>query len=428
MLHPEAVVIRLKQNQFRVFSDPARFVVLVAGRRFGKTYLSVAKLIQTATTRPGSTSWYIAPTYKQAKMIAWKILKNYIPLEARESCNEQELTIILKNGSEISLKGADNPDSLRGVGLDFAILDEYADMHPTVWGEIIRPMLATTRGKVIFIGTPKGFDHFYEKYMSAQADRTGNWSGYHFTTIQGGYVPAEEVLAAKNDPTISEREFKQEWEASFENLTGRVFDSFSRIINDGVKGGNVKCIDEFDPKKPILVGMDFNVNPMTASFAQRDGKLINFFDELTLKNSDTYEMCDAIKLKFPNIHPSNFWIYPDPAGNSRSTKAQVGTTDYTILRKAGFRVYNAGKPYNLADRINTVNGLLKNAAGNRFVFFDPFKCKKTIKAFDGLCYKEDTKIPDKTSGLDHYTDNVSYLLMGVMPMKGRGTTTKEFRP
>jgi hypothetical protein len=417
MLAPDTVVIRLKQNQFRVFSSVERFVILVAGRRFGKTYLAVAKLIQTATSKAGSTSWYVAPTYKQAKMIAWKILKKHIPEEARSSCNEQELSIILKNGSEIALKGADNPDSLRGVALDLCVLDEFQDMDPTVWSSVIRPMLATTRGRAMFIGTPKGYNHFYDMYMAANA-KAANWIAYHFTAYEGGYIPLDELLAAKNDPTITEREFRQEWEASFENLTGRVFESFSRLS----PGGNIRA-GEYAAGGTIYMGLDFNVNPMTASFAYKSGKEVQFFSEIGLRNSNTFEMVDATKGRFPGKH---ILCFPDPSGDSRSTKAQVGETDYTILRKAGFEVFTPGHPYNLADRINTTNGMLKNAAGVRRAFFDPVECKMLIKAFDGLCYKDGTKIPDKDSGLDHWTDNASYLLMGVAPMRSQGAHTQEF--
>jgi hypothetical protein len=260
MVHPN-VVIKLKKHQWSVFSDIRRFIVLVAGRRFGKTYLAVARLIKMATTKPNSNSWYVAPTYKQAKLIVWKILKAHIPREAIETKNEQELTIILKNGSEISLKGADNPDSLRGVSLDLGILDEFQDMNVSIWGEVIRPMLATTGGQAMFIGTPKGFNHFYDMYMLAMAN-PAHWGAYHFTTLDGGYVPPEEVEAARNDPTISLREFKQEFEASFENMTGRVYDSMGRLP---FPDGNIMSI-EYPGGLPILMGLDFNVDPMTASY------------------------------------------------------------------------------------------------------------------------------------------------------------------
>src|SRR3990167_1411657 len=146
---------KLHASQFQVFSDPARFVILSAGRRFGKTVLALIDLLSVAFAKEKSRCWYVAPTYKQAEMIAWKMLQDMVPKEAIRKKNEVKLEIILINGSEISLKGADNEDSLRGVGLDYVILDEYAGMKPNVWQEIIRPMLSDRQGGALFIGTPK---------------------------------------------------------------------------------------------------------------------------------------------------------------------------------------------------------------------------------------------------------------------------------
>lgn len=408
-------VIVLKKNQFRIFNDPTRYRVVVAGRRFGKSYLAVAEMMRVATCIENSNIWYIAPTYRQAKMIVWKVLKSIIGDDLRESTNEQELSMVLKNGSEVSLKGADNPDSLRGAALNLVVFDEYQDIDPAVWSKVVRPMLATTRGRALFIGTPKGYNHFYDLYMEAMSEKNKHWRAYHYTTVEGGYVSLEEVMEAKNDPTITEKEFKQEFEASFETLTGRVYENFDRTKNIKTieyKGGT------------ILVGMDFNLDPMTASIAQKAAKEIQFFDEISIANSNTQEMCDELKRRYP---ASRCVIYPDPAGDSGSTKAPVGTTDYTILRKAGFRVYDPGRAYKIVDRINTVNAALKNAAGVRAMFFDP-SCRKLIKAFDGLCYKEGTKIPEK-NGLDHYCDNAGYLVMGVAPLRNAASAKMQrFRP
>lgn len=418
-LTDRVATLLLKQNQMSVFTSPFRFIVLIAGRRFGKTYLAIAKLIETAIRTAGSTSWYIAPTYRQAKMIAWRILKRYVPKHMRDEINEQELRIVLTNGSEISLKGADNPDSLRGVGLHLAVLDEFQDMASDVWGTVIRPMLATTGGRAIFIGTPKGYNHFYDLFMQAKMGLAG-WGAFHFTTLQGGYVPLEEVLEVRMDPTITLREFKQEWEASFENLTGRVYDNFSRIAN-------IKTVD-YDHTAPVVVGMDFNIDPMTASLAHFLNNELRFFDEVSIRNSNTQEMSEEIHRRYP-LSKGRLTCYPDPAGKSGSTKAVVGTTDYTILKQNGFKVYSPGHAYKITDRVNTVNAMLKNASGVRRMFFDPINCARTIKALDGQCYKEGTKIPDKTAGLDHHCDNVGYLTCGVSPLKRRGQSMQGgFRP
>src|SRR6266853_6968658 len=153
--------IRLKPPQWKVFRCPERFRVLVAGRRFGKTFLALVELCQAAWA-PGRKVWYVAPTYKQAKRIAWKTLKQMTKGYSASKPNETDLTIELACGGTISLRGADNYDSLRGDGLDFIVLDEYASMAPEAWTEVVRPMLSDRQGKALFIGTPHGRNHFFD--------------------------------------------------------------------------------------------------------------------------------------------------------------------------------------------------------------------------------------------------------------------------
>lgn len=173
-------------------------------------------------TAENTLVWYIAPTYKQAKMIAWKMLNSLIPREAIAKSNDSELIIYLKNGSEICLKGADNPDSLRGVGLDFAVLDEYGQMDESVWVEVVRPMLIDTGGQALFIGTPAGFNHFYDIYNKEKKDT--DFMSFHFTTKDNLAIPgiAEEVDKAEAEATseLDKIKFSQEYMANFEVLTG----------------------------------------------------------------------------------------------------------------------------------------------------------------------------------------------------------------
>ena len=118
--------IELYPNQMKIFEDETRFRILSAGRRFGKTVLAVNELLKSAVNTPRSLNWYVAPTYKQAKMIAWKMLLDYVPRTMIAKTNETELSVTLVNGSEICLKGAENEDSLRGVGVTFCVLDELS--------------------------------------------------------------------------------------------------------------------------------------------------------------------------------------------------------------------------------------------------------------------------------------------------------------
>ena len=165
------LTLSLRRRHAEVFLCVKRFVVLVAGRRWGKTVMAVWCLIVNAFSRKGSICYYIAPTYGQAKRIAWSLLKKLVPPWARRRTSEQELLIELRNGSIIQLHGADRPDRLRGVGLDYVVLDEYADMRTETWSAVIRPALSNRRGRALFIGTPRGRNHFYDLYLRRQSSR-----------------------------------------------------------------------------------------------------------------------------------------------------------------------------------------------------------------------------------------------------------------
>ena len=156
--------------QLAVYSCPNRFRVLITGRRFGKTHLAMYELLRFASRKPNSKIFYVAPTYRMAKEIMWKQLKKKVT-EHRwiKYANETELSLTLRNGSQISLKGADkSPDNLRGVGLDFLLLDEYADIPFEAWSEVLRPTISDRHvtGNVLFVGTPRGYGNWsYEIYQ-----------------------------------------------------------------------------------------------------------------------------------------------------------------------------------------------------------------------------------------------------------------------
>jgi len=198
----------LTQPQSQIFLDPSRFRVIVAGRRFGKTHLATVELMRAALSGKSKNCWYVAPTYKMAKEIAWDMLGQMIPSGYIDKKNETNLTINLLNGSTISLKGGENPDSLRGRALDFVIMDEFADMKPTAWTEVLRPSISDREGSAMWIGTPKGRNHFYDLWTRG-VDGAADWHSFQFTTLDGGNVSAEEIEAAKRD--LDERTFSQEY-------------------------------------------------------------------------------------------------------------------------------------------------------------------------------------------------------------------------
>ena len=217
--------MRLTRPQDDIFFSGSRFRAVVAGRRFGKTYLCVYELIRQALNGKERNCWYVAPTYRAAKDICWDMLIKAIPDPYIVKKNETALTLTLQNGSTISLKGAEKPDNLRGRALDFVVLDEFADMRPEAWFEVLRPSLSDRKGSALFIGTPKGRNHFYEVWTKG-VDGEDGWQSFQYTTIQGQNVDAEEIEAAKAD--LDERTFQQEFEAKFVNYSGIIYYAFNR--------------------------------------------------------------------------------------------------------------------------------------------------------------------------------------------------------
>lgn len=394
----------LSRPQSIVYATNARFKVLNAGRRFGKTRLAVESLFIRGTNNPHTINWYVAPTYRMAEQIAWEDLKTLIPRGYIYKKDESDLSVTLRNDSIISLRGSDNPDSLRGPGLDFLVMDECAFQKEEAWKKVLRPALSDKQGDALFISTPRGYNWFYDLYCKAE-HRKG-WARWQFTTAQGGNVTEEEIEDARSE--LDEKTFNQEFLASFETLTGRVYYNFDREKN--------KTDYEITPA-PILVGMDFNVNPMTATIAQRAGAQLIFFDEVVIPDGNTDMMAQEIRRRYPK---HAVFVYPDPTGNRRQTNAPAGQTDFTILRSYGFTVFAPTKPYSTADKFNTVNAGLCNKNGLRRVLVKRGTCPLLCKGWDGYCYKENTGLPDKTGGLDHETDAAAYLINYEMPILGRG--------
>ena len=239
--------LRLHEGQLSVFNDPCRFIILVAGRRWGKTQLAITKIVIEALKESDRRIWYVSPLYRQSKDIAWKLLKTRLHASICRKINESELTITLVNGSEIALKGADNPESLLGVGLHYVVLDEYGSMKQDVWQETVRPMLTDTLGKALFIGTPRGKNHFWELFVMGQRGEH-NYKSYHYKTIDNPFIDKGEIDTAREQ--LDPRFFKQEYEASFEDFTGLVYPEFSRevhVLNMLPQIQGLTCLVAIDP-------------------------------------------------------------------------------------------------------------------------------------------------------------------------------------
>lgn len=392
----------LSLAQDTIAQDQHRFRVVVAGRRFGKTHLSIRELCYHAR-KPMSEVWYVAPTYRQAKQIVWRKLKHKLQdLKWTQKVNESELTITLKNGSNISLKGADNADSLRGIGLDMLVLDEFADIDPEAWYEVLRPTLADKQGKALFIGTPKGMGNWAHDLYTMPLEQPGQWASFQYTTIEGGNVKPEEIEAARKD--LDERTFRQEFLATFETYAGRIYYAFDRK-------DNCQPPEHID-LSIVYIGMDFNIDPMSAVVAVRQGDNLYVIDEIRMFSSNTTEIVEEIKSRYGK---SKVFVYPDPAGAARKSSAG-GVTDHTILSNSGFVVKAPRAHTPVRDRINAVNSRLKDSTGIRHLFIHP-KCKYTIEGLERHTYKEGTSQPDKDSGYDHMMDALGYMVDYMFPVR-----------
>jgi hypothetical protein len=305
----------------------------------------------------------------------------------------------LLNGSVISLKGAEKPNNLRGRALDFVVLDEFADMRPETWYEVIRPSLSDRQGGALFIGTPKGRNHFYDLWATG-VDGAEGWDSFQYTTLDGGNVPSEEIEQAKLD--LDERTFNQEYCAEFVTYSGLIYYAFSREQT-------VKKIE--DNGGTLHVGMDFNLDPMSAVICLRHNNTLLAIDEIVMYGSNTDEMVAEIRERYPD---RGIVVYPDPASRQRKTSAG-GRTDLSILQNAGFSV-KAKKAHPLVrDRINAVNSRLLSGDGHRHIFIDP-KCRHTIKSLERQTYKEGTSQPNK-DGFDHMNDALGYLVEYLFPIR-----------
>ena len=391
----------LTQPQTTVINSGARFRVLVTGRRFGKTYLAINEIAKFAS-QPNKKVWYVAPTYRQAKTICWSELKDkLIKHKWVKGINHSDLTITLRNKSTITLRGSENFDALRGVGLDMVIFDEFSDINKEAWYEVLRPTLSDTNGHALFCGSPRGFGNWsYELFKMGETNK--EWESFKYTTLEGGQVPDTEIEQAKQDLDI--RTFQQEYEATFVNYSGMIYYNFSRADN---------LIDKYNKNSLVLhIGLDFNVDPMCAVVSVIENEKVIVIDEIQIYSSNTNEMCEEINNRYKD---KKIVVYPDPSARQRKTSAG-GLTDLAILKNFGLEVKCRNTAPLVRDRINAVNSKLKYVNGKNSLFIVQ-SCKNAIKSIERQIYKEGTHIPDKDSGYDHMNDALGYLVEYNFPLK-----------
>ncbi len=368
-----------------IHSKLKRFNVLVCHRGFGKTILVINELIDQGIScqQLDPTYAYLAPTYSQAERIAWDILKRYTRTIPGVVYNETKLTCTIPRPSrndrvKIMLLGSENPDSIRGMHLNGVVLDEFAQMSPIVWGQIIRPALSNKRGWAIFIGTPKGQNHFYDIYQTALRNVSGEWYTAVFRASQTKVLPPEELAAMKAEMT--DDEWDQEMQCSFvAALTGAYW---GKQIAEIEKAGRVTLLDH-DPALTVDTFWDLGISDtMPCWFVQQSRMEVRIIDhfEFSGEGLEFY----AKKLKEGDRKNYNYRHHNWPHdGNSRDlSSGEERSTTFRRLIEGRLIVH---PKYDVADSIQAGRRLCSK------LWFDREKTANGLNALKNYQKKWDAK-------------------------------------
>lgn len=377
-------MLNLHNSQKIVALDPHRFRVLCCGRRWGKTTLAIDQ-IKARSAIPLSRIAYIAPTYQQARDIAWEELRKDYQQSA--NINETRLEIDVVNGSKLVLRGWESIETLRGQKFDLIVLDEVAMMRnfKSTWQEVIRPTLTDTKGEALFISTPKGFNHFYDLFSLEAKDP--DYKSYHYTTLDNPFIPSEEVEKAKQE--LTEDRFAQEYLADFRKSEGLVYKEFMRAKDI------YKDLPNIDFVKTIG-GVDFGfTNPAVALTIKKDRNARYWVTDEWYKTGQTdAQIADYVAaLKWSECYPD-----PESAGGIAELKHRRVNTREVVKNKDSIR-----------NGINTVRELLKT---NRLKIHE--SCQNLIWEFETYSYpnskpdRNEEENPIKEN--DHALDALRYAL------------------
>lgn len=406
----ERVRFGLHGGQVRVWRDPSRFKVVVAGRRWGKTQLGRTWLLAQAFRRGRGRYWYVAPIREDAKDIMWADLKAAChPHWLSEPPRESDLALLLTNGAEVRLWSAEKGDSLRGRALKALVMDEYADMDARVYTEILRPSLADFKAPALWIGTPKSFNHFYDLYARGQDPTRETWASWQFKSVENPFMDPQEIEDARQDADI--RTFKQEWEASFEALSGRAYYAFSRAHN-------VEPI-LLDLETPACLFFDFNIDPATAGIGQRQGDRAVLWREVHLTHRGG-EATRATAIKVRDLlrdsgHRGEVRIYGDATGKAAKT---TGPADHAVIRDVfpGATWCIRGHNPHEKDRVSAVNAVCESMSGRHRLAIDK-SCVGTIADLEQVIFAENGELDKKSNPLlTHHSDGLGYWIVRDFPV------------
>lgn len=440
-------VMNMTRAQARFYASRARYNIAPCGRRSGKTAIAKRRGVRKALEWTGVPARFIfgAPTQLQAKTIFWRDIKRMVPAELIVGKpSEGELTMELVNSATLQVMGFDKPQRAEGTPVAHVALDEFANMHPGVWTDNIRPMLTDTQGTADVFGVPEGRNHYWDVWQQALLNETGEWAAHHWYTadVLANYLGEEaatrEIRSAR--AALDVMTFRQEYEASFNNIEGRVYYPFTRETH-------ARESLPYDPRYPLMLCFDFNVSPGVCVYAQErpyagdDPDVAATFTAVIgevyiQRDSNTPAVVRRVIADFlqnpdggkPLVHKhlGDVYLYGDPAGGSKTTAAVDGS-DWDIIRDMlkphlGDRLrWRVAREQPLQRvRVNSTNARLATVDGTKRMLVCPRRAPRTVEDFEVVTVKEGTagEIDKKKDDgkYSHLTDAVTYLCVERYPL------------
>lgn len=393
--------------------SPARFRIISGGRRVGKSQVSLQEAIKASLEQPSQLVWWISPTYRDAKEVGWEeflTLRDCLEPAIR-TINHTNLYVEFTNGSKLYFKGSDNPDSLRGRGVNFVVMDEAAFSHQAAWKKAIRPALSDKQGKAILISSPNGRNWFHSQYVYASRADNESWAQFHWPSSYNPLLTEEDLQAAKDE--LSDVDYRQEYLAEFVTKAGMVYQDFGE---HNVLRGFSPDPDLFD----IYLGMDFGyANPTAVMFmaVEVTTGYVYQFDEVYVERTPMEGILGLIEARLFDHGLTLEHIdttYTDPAGNADEISSGISPVDFLRDPKgAGLTVINRGS--RIAPGLALVRSYIKTSSGIVRYYIDE-RCENTIRSLYGYTYKVGNngiaiEEPDKDGIHDHACDALRYFFV-----------------
>lgn len=363
-----------------------RWAAIVAHRRCGKTVACIMDLIDAAlrSTKQSPRFAYIGPYYSQTKAVAWDYMKQFTHVIPGVAINESELRVDFPNGARVRLFGAENFNALRGLYLDGVVLDEYADMDPRVWPEVIRPALSDRKGWAVFIGTPKGRNGFYDIWAGNAetgwpgATESGDWFDLMLRASETGIIDDDELRDARQ--TMTPEQFAQEYECSFDAAI--IGSYYGRDLSDLESQQRITNVP-WERQLSVDTSWDLGIDDATAVwFFQTVGNEIRVIDHYEVNDQDLVSTAKVLLGK-PYAYGTHYLPHDIAIRELIS-----GSSRQEALEGVGIRPINVGTRADPAERINAVRMILPRC------IFDAQKCKRGLEALKN--YRRDWDDKRKT--------------------------------